>query len=307
MEYAVVGRTIHPGMSVEVFLESKDRIDPCPEVFRAVHVAAGSAFVSIDGAKLFLEAPSLLCLDGREKIEFLKSEGLSCRLVYFQPSVVNFQLSREIALLPRDDGRRAAFIHDIFWLDPFVSRELSMKCLRLDPGSAERVAALLALLDRSLAEQIDVFWPCRSRSYFLEFLFFIGNLIGSMASRAAPEPLSPAADLASDLPKKLEDVLLHLHTNFKEATDLESICRRFAINRTSLNGLFREHLGRTVIQYLIGLRIRFACLLLRDTTVPVKELVWRSGFNDLVHFNRSFKKATSMTPLEYRKEYSIFR
>lgn len=62
-------------------------------------------------------------------------------------------------------------------------------------------------------------------------------------------------------------------------------------------------MGKTVIQYLIGLRIRFACFLLRDTTVPVKELVWRSGFNDLAHFNRTFKRITSMTPLEYRKEY----
>jgi AraC-like DNA-binding protein len=303
MEYAVVGKKIYPGMVVDILLEKKKTIDSCPGIFRAVHIESGSAFVSLDGGKRFLEAPALLCLDGREEIEFLKAEGFSCRTVYFKPSVINFQLSRDIALLPMQDRFHSPFFQDIFWLDPFVDRSPIGKTFRLDPGAAERVTALLDLLGKSLEEQVDAFWPCRSRSYFLELLFFIRNLSGATAGREAPEPAALAANLGVELPGKIEDILLYLHTNFREAIELEKLCRRFAINRTSLNGLFHGHLGQTVIQYLIGLRIRFACFLLRDTTVPVKELVWRSGFNDLAHFNRTFKKITSMTPLAYRKEY----
>lgn len=303
MEYAVVGRNIYPGMVVDVLVERKETIDPCPGIFRAIHVESGSAFVSVDGGKRFLEAPSLLCLDGREEIEFLKAEGFSCRTAYFKPSVINFQLSRDIALLPANERYHSPFMPDLIWLDPFIDRSPGGKAFLLDPSAAERVTALLDILAKSLEEQADAFWPCRSRSYFLELLFFLSNLSGARIGGDAPESKALAAGLDAGLPGKIEDVLLYLHANFRENIELEKLCKRFAINRTSLNGLFRNHLGQTVIQYLIGLRVRFSCFLLRDTTVPVKELVWRSGFNELAHFNRTFKKITSMTPLEYRKEH----
>jgi len=300
MEYSVVGRTIYPGMVVDIFLEDGTTIDSCPGVFRAIEIRTGSALVALDGRKHFIESPSLLCLDGREKLELLKSEGLSCRIVYFKPSVVNFQISREIALLPAPERFSSPYGQDLFWLDPFVLRGSGGGIASLDPAAADRIAALLDLLGKSLEEQADVFWPCRSRSYFLEFLFFIRHSGGASAKGFFPGPPEAAG---SELPEKLEDILLYLHTNFRKKTSLESLCRQFTINRTSLNELFRANLGQTAIQYLIGLRIRFACLLLRDTTVPVKELVWRAGFNDLVHFSRTFKKITAKTPIEYRKEH----
>lgn len=302
MEYSVVGRTIYPGMVVDILIQAGTSIDPCPGVFRAIELRSGSAYLSLDGRKRFIEAPALLCLDGREELEPIKSDGCSCRVVYFKPCVVHFQLDRETALLPPAERFASPFVQDLFWLDPFVLREKSDGILRLDPASAERVSCLLELLQKSLEEQTDLYWPCRSRSYFLEFLFLARHL-ASMAETGSllgpREQTCPGAEL----PGKLEDILLFLHTNFRKRIGLDSMCRQFAINRTSLNELFRRHLGQTAIQYLIGLRIRFACLLLRDTTVPVKELVRRAGFNDLVHFSRTFKKITARTPIEYRKEF----
>jgi AraC family L-rhamnose operon regulatory protein RhaS len=83
------------------------------------------------------------------------------------------------------------------------------------------------------------------------------------------------------------------------------LCERFAINRTSLNELFRKQTGQPIIQYLIALRIRFACVLLRDTTLPIKEVVARTGFSDVINFNRTFKKRTARTPVAYRREFNV--
>lgn len=295
--YSVVGRTIWPGMVVDIFPESTDTIESCPEVFRAIAVTAGSAYLLIDGTKLFIEAPVVLCLNGDETVETSKAEGLSCRIVYFKPSVVNFQITRELALLPVEEKEKSPFFQDLFWLDLFVFPNVRDRVISTTPSVMERIVSLLAILEKSLFEQIDDFWPCRSRSFFLEFLFYLRNQATGNSESNDPKVIEQG------LPDKLEDILLYLHTSFCEEITLIDLCTRFAINRTSVNALFRKHLGQSVIQYLITLRVRFACLLLRDTTVPVKEIVWRSGFRDTINFYRTFKKNTSMTPLEYRQEF----
>ncbi len=308
-DFSVVGRTIHPGMVVNLFLERKERLASCPGIFRAVLVLSGSAYIVLDEKKFFIESPCVICLNGSESVNLLKAEGFSCRIVYFKPNVINFQLTREIALLQGDKRGESPFRQDLFWLDPFVSRKREESILSLGPLSAEHAASMLDTLDKSLAAQADVFWPCRSRSFFLEFLFYIRNIgtghEGTFGEGNGREPKVIAEAKNAELPDKIEDILLYLHTNFRSDIALSSLCDRFATNRTSLNGLFQKTTGRTVIQYLIALRIHFACLLLRDTTVPVKELVFRSGFNDSVHFARTFKKVTAMTPLQYRRKYCL--
>lgn len=296
-EYSVVGRTIRPGMVVDIFIENANTIESCPDIFRAIAITTGSAYIIINDTKLFIEAPEVLCLNGDEHIETSKAEGLSCKIVYFKPSVVNFQITREMALLSPEERGNSPFRQDLFWLDHFTFANIRDRIIQVTPITMERIINLLDTLEKSLLEQIDGYWPCRSRSFFLEFLFYLRNQAIDNKKNNDPKITEQG------LPEKLEDMLLFLHTNFSEEITLQDLCTRFAINRTSVNELFRQHLGQSVIQYLIGLRIHFACLLLRDTTVPVKEIVWRSGFRDIMNFHRTFKKNTAMTPLEYRREF----
>jgi len=297
--FSVVGKKIHPGMVVDIFLERASTLAPCPDRFRAILILSGSAYLMIDGEKIFVEAQSILTLNGSEKVAILKAEEFSCRIVYFKASVINFQLTREMALLPFEEQNKSPFRQDLFWLDPFTAPSGKQRVIQIPPGSFEHALGLLDTLDTSLFTQVDSFWPCRSRSFFLEFLFYLRNLF--------IETANDVAIMTSDsgLPGKMEDILLYLHTNFRLEIELKDLCDKFAINRTSINQLFRLYLDQTAIHYLIALRVRFACLLLRDTSVPVKEIVWRSGFRDIVNFHRTFKRITSMTPLEYRRKFCM--
>ncbi len=294
MEYLVRGRTIYPGYEVPVFVEHSALLGSCPGIFRAVVFTSGSAFAEIDGQKFFLEAPGVLCLNGTETVDLPRSDSFACRPVYFRSEVVNIHLVRDTVLNPPDADPLAGCRQDLYWLDPFVEKSLADRYVKLGPRSLAHVTALLDALAKSLDEQIDGFWPCRSRSFFLEFLFYVRNIAGKYADCRS--------GIASG-PTRFEDILLYLHTNYQEDISLPVLCEKFAINRTSLNDLFRKQTGETIIRYLIGLRIRFACLLLRDTTIPVKELVERTGFNDMINFNRTFKKHTSYTPMKYRQEF----
>jgi AraC-like DNA-binding protein len=43
--------------------------------------------------------------------------------------------------------------------------------------------------------------------------------------------------------------------------------------------------------------------MLRDTLLPVSEIMYRTGFNEANHFSRTFKKYMSCAPSDYRKEF----
>lgn len=296
MDCSVRGRTVYPGYVLDVRVDDGSALVPSPGTYRAVIITAGSAFVAVGGERLFVESPSVLCLNDRDSVELLKADHLAWRQVFFRPTVINLRLTEsriaELIAGTGSDCPETETAQDFFYLHPFCG--VINRLVALGPSSFERVMNVVDSLKKSHDEQIDMYWPCRSRSFFLEFLFFLRNVASRYADHAVG--ITGGND-------KFELILLFLHSNYGKDISMPDLCERFAINRTSLNDLFHEHAGMPVIQYLIALRIRVACLMLRDTTLPVKEVVARIGYNDMINFNRSFKKRTAHTPAGYRREY----
>ncbi len=65
--------------------------------------------------------------------------------------------------------------------------------------------------------------------------------------------------------------------------------------------LFRNAYGITPLQYVASKRIERAKKLLRDTAEPVAAVAARMGFDDVVYFNRFFRKLAGTTPGAYRR------
>ena len=81
------------------------------------------------------------------------------------------------------------------------------------------------------------------------------------------------------------------------------MAQRFHTNRTTLTERFGLVTGQPVLSYLIRLRVRLASLMLRDTMLPVSEVMTRVGFTDSTHFGRTFRKHLGCTPSEYRTRF----
>jgi len=62
-----------------------------------------------------------------------------------------------------------------------------------------------------------------------------------------------------------------------------------------LSTLFREATGKTMHQYLTGLRISYAKKRLLESG-NITHAAFEAGFNDLSNFYRVFKKETGRTP-----------
>jgi AraC-like DNA-binding protein len=63
---------------------------------------------------------------------------------------------------------------------------------------------------------------------------------------------------------------------------------------------FKTRTRKTYISFLNEIRINQACKLLLASDQPVTSICYETGFSNLSHFNRVFKKITGKTPKNYR-------
>jgi len=103
--------------------------------------------------------------------------------------------------------------------------------------------------------------------------------------------------------KRIAAIHQYLMNNYREDVDLKRLAVLVSMAEGSLCRFFKMNMGMTIFEYLNQIKTEFACKLLMDYDLSILEVCLDSGFNNLSHFNKQFKKTTGVTPLEYRKRY----
>lgn len=83
---------------------------------------------------------------------------------------------------------------------------------------------------------------------------------------------------------------------------LDEISTYANMSPTSFCRYFKKHFRKTFTSFLNEVRVGHACKLLQQTDKTVVEIAFASGYNQLTHFNRQFKRLTGYTPKQYRNE-----
>jgi AraC-like DNA-binding protein len=91
--------------------------------------------------------------------------------------------------------------------------------------------------------------------------------------------------------------------NYLEDIDLKKLAALVSMAEGSLCRFFKMNMGMTVFEYLNLLKIEFACKLLMDQDLSITEVCFDSGFYNISHFNKQFKKIIGATPSEYRRRF----
>ncbi len=92
----------------------------------------------------------------------------------------------------------------------------------------------------------------------------------------------------------------YLSRHYTEKLTLEDISREMFFSTAYCESEFRKATGRSIIQYLIDLRISEAKKLLKETSMSCAGIAAVVGFEDANYFSRIFKKRTGHSPLQYR-------
>ena len=89
---------------------------------------------------------------------------------------------------------------------------------------------------------------------------------------------------------------------------LEKLALALKASKHHVSQVINEHKGTSFFEYVNQLRVEEARQLLAETSrsdMHVIEVAYAVGFNNKASFNAAFKRATGMTPTEYRRSHGL--
>jgi AraC family transcriptional regulator len=92
-----------------------------------------------------------------------------------------------------------------------------------------------------------------------------------------------------------------LHSCYMDKPDLYAISDAACLSVPQLVRQFKAVFHSTPHQYLVRIRLQRAAELLEDTGIPVGEITWRCGFENVSAFCRAFKSEYGVQPGSFRR------
>ncbi|KAF0815242.1 Regulatory protein SoxS [Andreprevotia sp. IGB-42] len=288
----ILGRDIYPGYLLPLSVHAGNSLlmaDATHPRFAIVHVQQGSCLLAHGGEPIIVTAPAVLLLDEQSRPAVLRAAGLVLETTYFHPNIVNSAFFSP-QVLKDTEWFEGTTNQDAYLLRLFLDVARVGKPLPLPPMAQKQLASSFARIAEEGRAQRNGDWPCRARSWLIELLFHLRVL-----AESAPADHMPAASGS-----RLDQALLVVHDRYNTSITLDELARLCGSNRTTLNTHFRTVTGQSVRAYIIGLRMQMAATLLRDTLLPITEIMSRVGYDNPSNFTRTFRSATGKTPRDYR-------
>jgi two-component system, response regulator YesN len=125
----------------------------------------------------------------------------------------------------------------------------------------------------------------------------VENLIA--APRCLPAA-RPGGGRCGPIHPNIRRALIYIAEHFTEPITLADVARAAQLSRFHFCRLFHHETAVPFHDYLQELRITRAKALLADRYLRVTEIAYAVGFNDLSHFDRTFRKVVGCSPTAYR-------
>ena len=177
------------------------------------------------------------------------------------------------------------------------------------------ITALLARANRGLAFKGPVRRDAAVRmermmaaSPGLPRLVALLETLDLLAASRGGRPLSSARFTAPFRPEqthRIDRVCRYINDHFQEGLSLAQASAVAHLSESAFSRFFMKMTGRTFKGYLNELRVGAACDLLIRTEDKIAHVASASGFENLSNFNRQFLKRKGISPVAFRRQYSV--
>lgn len=262
---------------------------PLDDRVSIVLIESGYASFIWNNEAITLSAPSLMMISCFDTLKLVEKNRLSAQTFSFHPRFVNSSLTFET--LRENQFTEIEDEHDRNLMSMFLWRDCMYKgYLSLPPNIYLCLNDWLSIIGVETFAQSDGYWTCRIRRYLLQSLYLIHDIY--------IDPSDEVKKSTRESPVNL--VLEFIHVQYANEITLQDICDLVHVNRTTLNRLFKEQVGRTIMDYLLHHRIKIACETLSHTNLSLAEISEATGFKYDTYFIKQFTSKMNMTPTEYR-------
>lgn len=158
-------------------------------------------------------------------------------------------------------------------------------------------ASLMHMIDIYFSNQ--TFWEISIYSLLLETMTMIGRSFYNL-NRTDDGPDS--VDKQREHYEKFVTLLSYIDANYMEELTLEQASAYIGFSKFHFSRLFKQYTNTTFHDYLCRKRVLAAQTML-TMNIPVTEVAFQTGFNNLTTFCRCFKKFTDCSPTEYRNKF----
>lgn len=104
----------------------------------------------------------------------------------------------------------------------------------------------------------------------------------------------------ADYPRIIAKAKKYIEEYFNQDISLKEVADSVNLNPSYFSTLFMQNTGVSYTEHLTKIRIEKAKALLKDTDYKVYEIAEMIGYQNVTYFNRTFKKITGVTPVEYK-------
>ncbi|OHE69041.1 MAG: hypothetical protein A2Z99_11460 [Treponema sp. GWB1_62_6] len=174
--------------------------------------------------------------------------------------------------------------------------------VRCDPEVAVRVQELAMILVREGSSDAAGRLPGSDALLVLALveLLVITTRAGLFGRRGFRGERNPERGAARDDPWTIDEVIARIEANYADRFSLAELVAACALNTSEFSRRFKARAGCPLFEFINRQRVKRACSLLKDSGMPIVEIAFAVGYNNLSFFNRYFHRIMGNSPREYR-------
>ena len=183
----------------------------------------------------------------------------------------------------------------------FTTRSSGLKNLLTGlPSLLPSSAFADALVQELVAEggRREVSTPTFVSDYLLSLINFYGRHYGTMTSHEASTIDTTGYSAVS------VEIVKYLEENYAREIPLQEIADAVGFNKNYICSVFKRDSGMTIGNCQTAIRIRKAAEMISFSDLNLAQVASATGFINLSHFNRIFKKVVGIPPGQYRRMFT---